>query len=404
MKLNNIYNNIFDYNNNDNNDNEIFNDNIESLKKQLDKLKIKLKEEEDKVKERENTIKKFIELKNEKEEKFLSISKKYNEKGLEMRKKYQINEEDIINERNQKDNQYTQYINDIKEKIKKLEIENMKLNQQINEYKDKNIQMEIELSISEDNLKDKISELEELQEFFDSLKQEIIYKEEAFEPKINELNLKLIQLKEINNNKQELIKNKINSIKSEQNNNEKDNNSVYLYKSANNFYLKNRNIFKSLEKYGNKYNIKYLREKIKKLQDKTLQMTKCLSLKYEENEELNKEKKNLESEILKIKTKKENKNGNETEKNNNVLSKEENKIKKIIELKTKINNYKNSFANIKSELDNMSIGHKLKINEIMISYENKVNKLIQKLNNLQTEKKNDFQICEDIFSNFFDDN
>ena len=322
MKLNNIYNNIFDFNNNDNNDNEIFNDNIESLKKQLDKLKIKLKAEEDKVKERENTIKKFIELKNEKEEKLLSISKKYNEKGLEMRKKYQINEEDIINERNQKDNQYTQYINDIKEKIKKLEIENMKLNQQINEYKDKNIQMEIELSISEDNLKDKISELEELQEFFDSLKQEIIYKEEAFEPKINELNLKLIQLKEINNNKQELIKNKINSIKSEQNNNEKDNNSVYLYKSANNFYLKNRNIFKSLEKYGNKYNIKYLREKIKKLQDKTLQMTKCLSLKYEENEELNKEKKNLESEILKIKTKKENKNRNETKKNNNVLSKE----------------------------------------------------------------------------------
>lgn len=73
-------------------------------------------------------------------------------------------------------------------------------------------------------------------------------------------------------------------------------------------------------------------------------------------------------------------------------------------MKTKINNYKNSFANIKSELDNMSIGHKLKINEIMISYENKVNKLIQKLNNLQTEKNNDFQICEDIFSNFFDDN
>ena len=405
MKLNNIYNNnIIDYNRNDNNDNESYSEDIDFLRKKLEKLKIQLKAEEERVKERENTIKKYIELKKEKEEKFYSISKKYNEKGIEMRMKYQINEEDIFNERNQKDNQYTQYINDIKEKIKKLENENMKLSQQINEYKDKNNQMEIELSITEDSLKDKISELEDLQEFFEALKQEIINKEETFELKINELNQKLIQLKEINNNKQELIKNKIINIKSEQNNNKKDNNSVHLYKSANNFYLKNRNIFKSLEKYGNKNNINYLRERVKKLQDKALQMTKYLSLKYEENEELNKEKKNLESELFKIKTKKERNYGNETEKNNSVINKEENKIKKIIELKTMINNYKNAFTNIKSEIDNMSIEHKLKINEIMISYENKVNKLIQKLNNLQTEKNDDFQTYEDIFSNFFDDN
>lgn len=404
MKLNNIYNNnIFDFNSNDNNYNESSSENIELLKKQLDNLKIKLKAEEDRVKERENTIKKYIELKKEKEEKFLSLSKKLNEKGIEMRMKYQINEEDIFNERNQKDNQYTQYINDIKENIKKLEIENMKLNQQINEYKDKNNQMEIELNINEDNLKDKISELEELQDFFDSLNQEIKYKEEDFETKINELNLKLIQLKEINSNKQELIKNKIINIKSEQNN-KKDNNSINLYKSANNFYLKNRNIFKSLEKYGNKYNIKYLRERVKNLQDKALQMTKYLSLKYEENEELNKEKKKLEAEILKNKTKKESKYGNEIEKNNSVINKEENNIKRIIELKTKINNYKNAFANIKSELGNLSIEHKLKINEIMISYENKVNKLIQKLNNIQKEKIDDFQSCEEIFNNIFDDN
>ena len=394
---------IFYYNNNDNNDYEIYNDNIESLKKRLDKLKLKLKAEEDRVKERENTIKKYIELKKEKEDKFFSISKKYNEKGIEMRMKHQINEEDIFNERNQKENEYRQCISGIKEKIKKLEIENMRINQQINEYKDKNNQMEIELSISEDNLRDKISELEELQEFFDSLKNEIINKEETFETKINELNLKLLQLKEINSNKQELIKNKINNIKSEQNNNRNNNNTISLYKSANNFYIKNRNIFKSLEKYGNKDNINYLRERVKKLQDKALQMTKYLSLKYEENEELNKEKQNLESKI-KDKSKKENKPGNENEKNNNAIDKEENKIKKIIELKTKINNYKNAFTNIKSELDNMSIEHKLKINEIMISYENKVNKLIQKLNNLKTEKIEDFQNCEDIFSNFNDDN
>jgi len=404
MKLNNIYNNnIFDFNSNDNNYNESSSENIELLKKQLDNLKIKLKAEEDRVKERENTIKKYIELKKEKEEKFLSLSKKLNEKGIEMRMKYQKNEEDIFNERNLKDNQYTQYINDIKENIKKLEIENMKLNQQINEYKDKNNQMEIELNINEDNLKDKISELEELQDFFDSLNQEIKYKEEDFETKINELNLKLIQLKEINSNKQELIKNKIINIKSEQNN-KKDNNSINLYKSANNFYLKNRNIFKSLEKYGNKYNIKYLRERVKNLQDKALKMTKYLSLKYEENEELNKEKKKLEAEILKNKTKKESKYGNEIEKNNSVINKEENNIKRIIELKTKINNYKNAFANIKSELGNLSIEHKLKINEIMISYENKVNKLIQKLNNIQKEKIDDFQSCEEIFNNIFDDN
>ena len=50
-------------------------------------------------------------------------------------------------------------------------------------------------------------------------------------------------------------------------------------------------------------------------------MTKYLSLKYEENEELNKEKKKLEAEILKNKTKKESKYGNEIEKNNSVINK-----------------------------------------------------------------------------------
>ena len=103
-------------------------------------------------------------------------------------------------------------------------------------------------------------------------------------------------------------------------------------------------------------------------------MTKILSLKYEENEELNKEKNNLESKIFKNKNKKENKYGDEITKNNNVINIEENKLKKVLDLKIKINNYKNAFAHIKSELDNMSIEHKLKVNEIMISYEKKVNK------------------------------
>ena len=128
-------------------------------------------------------------------------------------------------------------------------------------------------------------------------------------------------------------------------------------------------------------------------------MSRTLSLKYEEGEELNNEITNLKE---KIKNNKKNKNKNNLKYLNRVSK--ENNVNKIVEMKMKINNYKNIFSNIKMELNNKIIEHKLHKKKLIISYEKKIKKLIEKINNLKNLKNDYYQIMDDISDNLFDDN
>ena len=409
MDINNIYNNeiISDYQNINDIDSDSYTDtkNLVELTEKLRKLKIKLNEEEQKVKQSEKIIQLLSDLQKQKEDKYFEFLKEFNERESELKLEYKINEEDILETKNQKENLYKQTINNIEQNIKNIENENKKINQQINLYKNNNIQIENKFNISDENLKNNLIqkdyEIEELQKQLDFLNNQIINKENIYEQRINTLNLKLIQLNQLNNNKLKRISNN-------QNNNMNINNNNELYKSANNFYSKKDNNFLMEENIEEdfKNNIIYLRDKIQNLKIKSFKLTRILSLKYEENEELNKEKNNLKKKIQNIKNKKEKNNIIDKNNSSSILKgiNEENKLNKIVELKMMINNYKNEFSRIKMEIDNMTIQHKLNINNIIISYENKISKLVEKINNLKILKNDYNQISDEITGNLFDDN
>ena len=426
----NISNNSSSNNNNDNNLNYIHNNNclpyiktnfyysyndsedIDELTDKIQKLRLNLKIEEQKVQNQENMIKRLNESIKANEEKCINLSREFNDRKSELKIKYKMNEEENYKKNNIKEKYNENNINNMNKKINNLEYENMKLNLEISEYKNRNNQIESQFDVNikniNDNLLEKSSEFQALQEEMELLQQEIINKEEEYEQRKKNLNIKLMKLKEENNNKIELVKNNLNKINKniiDIENKRKYNLNKALNKTLNNFHSNNNNndmIKDNIENDNYNYNynnISYLRECIKILHKKTVELSRTLSLKYEEGEELNNEITNLKE---KIKNNKKNKNKNNLNYLNRVSK--ENNVNKIVEMKMMINNYKNIFSNIKMELNNKIIEHKLHKNELIISYEKKIKKLIEKINNLKNLKNDYYQITDDITDNLFDDN
>lgn len=428
----NISNNSSSNNNNDNNLNYIHNNNclpyiktnfyysyndsedIDELTDKIQKLRLNLKIEEQKVQNQENMIKRLNESIKANEEKCINLSREFNDRKSELKIKYKMNEEENYKKNNIKEKYNENNINNMNKKINNLEYENMKLNLEISEYKNRNNQIESQFDVNikniNDNLLEKSSEFQALQEEMELLQQEIINKEEEYEQRKKNLNIKLMKLKEENNNKIELVKNNLNKINKniiDIENKRKYNLNKALNKTLNNFHSNNNNndmIKDNIENDNYNYNynnISYLRECIKILHKKTVELSRTLSLKYEEGEELNNEITNLKE---KIKNNKKNKNKNKN--NLNYLNRvsKGNNVNKIVEMKMMINSYKNIFSNIKMELNNKIIEHKLHKNELIISYEKKIKKLIEKINNLKNLKNDYYQITDDITDNLFDDN
>ena len=426
----NISNNSSSNNNNDNNLNYIHNNNclpyiktnfyysyndsedIDELTDKIQKLRLNLKIEEQKVQNQENMIKRLNESIKANEEKCINLSREFNDRKSELKIKYKMNEEENYKKNNIKEKYNENNINNMNKKINNLEYENMKLNLEISEYKNRNNQIESQFDVNikniNDNLLEKSSEFQALQEEMELLQQEIINKEEEYEQRKKNLNIKLMKLKEENSNKIELVKNNLNKINKniiDIENKRKYNLNKALNKTLNNFHSNNNNndmIKDNIENDNYNYNynnISYLRECIKILHKKTVELSRTLSLKYDEGEELNNEITNLKE---KIKNNKKNKNKNNLNYLNRVSK--ENNVNKIVEMKMMINNYKKIFSNIKMELNNKIIEHKLHKNELIISYEKKIKKLIEKINNLKNLKNDYYQITDDITDNLFDDN
>ena len=389
-------------------------DDIDELTEKILKLRLNLKIEEQKVQNQENMIKRLNESIKANEEKCINLSREFNDRKSELKIKYKMNEEENYKKNNIKEKYNENNINNMNKKINNLEYENMKLNLEISEYKNRNNQIESQFDVNikniNDNLLEKSSEFQALQEEMELLQQEIINKEEEYEQRKKNLNIKLMKLKEENSNKIELVKNNLNKINKniiDIENKRKYNLNKALNKTLNNFHSNNNNndmIKDNIENDNYNYNynnISYLRECIKILHKKTVELSRTLSLKYDEGEELNNEITNLKE---KIKNNKKNKNKNKN--NLNYLNRvsKGNNVNKIVEMKMMINSYKNIFSNIKMELNNKIIEHKLHKNELIISYEKKIKKLIEKINNLKNLKNDYYQITDDITDNLFDDN
>ena len=369
----NIYNNNMtnNYNNKSANENIIFNKNDENeLIEKIQKLKEKLKQEKEKVNNNENTINILTKLQKQNIQKNINLSLDFNKVENEIKFKYKKNEEEIMDTQIKREKIYENNIHEINKEINIIENENREINREINNIKYKNKYLETKFNVIKGNLNkeliQKISEFEKLSEKMELLQKGIINKEEFYEKKIKELNSKYIQLKEINNNKD--------NVKAR--NNKKIFNTKKFFKTYNNFNSKWKNDNNNIN------DILYLREQIQILQNKAFKLTRILSLKLEENEVLSNEKSNLKQKI------ENNKNKSKNIENNN-----ENKI---IEIKKIINNYKNEISKMKLDLDNKNVEHKLKINEIIISYEKKLKILIENLNNLKKLKNDCFQISGDL--------
>ena len=392
------------------------NEEEEKLMKKIFKLKKQLKKEEKKVKSIENIIKELGKIRKEKEEKNFNLLKIFNERQNDIKIQYKIYENELLDRKNEKENLYENKINILNREIKNLEYENMKINQKINESKNikkilENKFLLIEKKLQND-LQAKNEEIEEFREKLEKIQQEMVDKEEAYEQKIKELNLKSLNLKEEINNKIDKIRitSFPNSL-SDENESLDDslNNNINLNglrKSYSNNYIFYNGLNDFNQKGNNKliieninHNFQNLRKKINALQNKSIELTRILSSKYEESEELNKE-----IERLKEKINKNNNIGNGTYlfNDNNNNSDIKNNIERIANLKITISNYKNNYYRIKEDLNKMNKEHKIKINEIVISYEKKIKKLIEKINNLKRLKNNIYTITDDIKDNLFD--
>ena len=427
-----IVNNINTKNNYDNDNNIYDKENIYELKEKIIKLKHILNIEENKVKNIENVIKQLGESQKEKEENNLKLWKEFNNRENNIKINYQINKEEILDKRNKKVNIYEHKIKSLNNEINNIEYENMKINQKINELKNRKKNLESKYNYIEENLQNNIlqnySQIDNLKEQIKISEQEIIDKESAYEQKIKDLNIKLFQIKEKNNNKIEIIKNNLINNNEINENEKRSNSSNYntkininrnknnnidnrWYKTFNDFYLKVKNRKKLITEnnINENNNIQYLRNQLKILHNKSVELTRILSSKYEENEVLNKEINKIKENIKNNNSKNINNYGNSLKKvkncNNIEINKDNNKynINKITEIKIKINNYKNQYSKIKKDLDRKIIEHKLNVNKIIINYEKKIKKLIEKINNLKKLKNDYYQITDDNTTNLIDD-
>ena len=306
----NIYNNNMtnNYNNKSANENIIFNKNDENeLIEKIQKLKEKLKQEKEKVNNNENTINILTKLQKQNIQKNINLSLDFNKVENEIKFKYKKNEEEIMDTQIKREKIYENNINEIKKEINIIENENREIYREINNIKYKNKYLETKFNMIKGNLNkeliQKISEFEKLHEEMELLQKGIINKEEFYEKKIKELNSKYIQLKEINNNKYQIIKSnliKINNNKDnvKTRNNKKIFNTKKFFKTYNNFNSKWKNDNNNIN------DILYLREQIQILQNKAFKLTRILSLKLEENEVLSNEKSNLKKKIENNKKKK----------------------------------------------------------------------------------------------------
>ena len=404
-------NNFIHQNTNNSSDNE----NIDSLIENIQKLKIQLKNEEEKVKKCENILINFKKSQKINEKQNLNISREFNQRENDIKEKYKMYEEYYLDKSIKKGNLYDRNIRELNEQIKNIEYENFQINQKITELKNKNKILENQYNSILGNLENTIMqkdiELQELKEEMDLLPQEVINKEEAYDKKLKELNIKLINLKEINNNKLEILKKNIFNNKNKKRNLHKNklrlkvlekSNSNPYFKTDIHFYspkrINNNSISKNNDNSINNIN---LRDTINILQIKTLKLTNVLSDIFEEKDELNKEYNYLKSIF---------KNQIEQNYNNNINNDSEfreinkkNNINKIVEYKMIINKYKNDILQIKMNLFNKNLEHKINVNETIISYENKIKKLREKINNLKMLKNDFYEISDEIKENLFDD-
>ena len=374
-----------------NTDNNFINNNQNDI---IEKLNFQLDLANRKIKNNERTIEKLTSLQNDYEKKLSTITTEFRNKEQTLREKYKSKEDALENEQRNYELNFEREISVLKDENLKLKNQLFEYETEINKHKSQIKSNEHNNKIKENEfqnlLKEKELKIIELEKKMETIQNE---KSEQYQNLVKKNNELLLQLKELRMENTALVnanlKNNSLNIKFKQINKDdsklKNENKINYYDDSNEL-----NHTSQISPYD-LLKMKDLREKIQQLHHETVQLTRELSLKYEECDALNDE---VARQRIIIQNLKEKEKTNNIEQNISIMNiknkrnseyeeKEKENNLKLNNLEMLVNNYGNTLIELREEYEKTLINHQREIQDLNINFENKVHELVKENNDLK---------------------
>ena len=383
------------------------NDYISSNQKDIiERLNFQLELANQKIKNNERTIDRLTSIQHEYELKFSTLTSEYRAKEQTLREKYKAKEENLYTEQKQNELEYERQIGDLKSEIKQLKDIIFNNDKEINNYKTKTFSIDSNMKIREKEFQAAIDmkdhQIRELEDKIVQIDEENNIKLEEMSNKNKDLLKQLADLRTENTLLSNNLKNQNNlNFSQNQFKNQSTNNSI-INSPTNNAILAARtavidanNSLNYLQTASDKNNhpalmtaydimkIKELREQVQKLQNETVQLTRELSLKYDECDTLSEEIERLRNVIKNNQIQTNNLNMNMSMMMNQTSYDNNKDNLKLNNLEMLVNNYGQTLMAIKQQHENQIVEHQRELNDITMDYERKMQNLINENNELK---------------------
>ena len=372
----------------------------------IERLSFQLELANQKLKNNERTIDRLTSIQHEYELKFSTLTSEYRAKEQTLREKYKAKEENLYTEQKQNELEYERQIGDLKSEIKQLKDIIYNNDKEINSFKTKTFSIDSNMKIREKEFQAAIDmkdhQIRELEDKIVQIDEENNLKLEEMANKNKDLLKQLADLRTENTLLSNNIKNQ-NNLNYSQNQfkNQSTNNSI-INSPTNNVILASRNAvidannsLNYLQTTSDKNNhpalmtaydimkIKELREQVQKLQNETVQLTRELSLKYDECDTLSEEIERLRNVIKNNQIQTNNLNMNMSMMMNQTSYDNNKDNLKLNNLEMLVNNYGQTLMAIKQQHENQIVEHQRELNDITMDYERKMQNLINENNELK---------------------
>ena len=392
-----------------NTDNNIINNNQNDV---IEKLNFQLDLANRKIKNNERTIEKLTSLQNDYEKKLSTITTEFRNKEQTLREKYKSKEDALENEQRNYELNFEREISVLKDENVKLKNQLFEYETEINKHKAQIKSIEHNNKIKENDfqnlLKEKELKIIELEKKMESIQSEKSEKYQNLVKKNSELLLQLKELRMENtvlsnaNLKKNSLNIKLKQLNTDDTKLKNDNKNLNLIKNVKK-EINDANASLNYYDDSNELNhtsqispydllkMKDLREKIQQLHHETVQLTRELSLKYEECDALNDE---VARQRIIIQNLKEKEKTNNIEQNISIMNiknkrnseyeeKEKENNLKLNNLEMLVNNYGNTLIELREEYEKTLINHQREIQDLNINFENKVHELVKENNDLK---------------------
>ena len=372
----------------------------------IERLSFQLELANQKLKNNERTIDRLTSIQHEYELKFSTLTSEYRAKEQTLREKYKAKEENLYTEQKQNELEYERQIGDLKSEIKQLKDIIFNNDKEINSFKTKTFSIDSNMKIREKEFQAAIDmkdhQIRELEDKIVQIDEENNIKLEEMSNKNKDLLKQLADLRTENTLLSNNLKNQ-NNLNYSQNQfkNQSTNNSI-INSPTNNVILASRNAvidannsLNYLQTTSDKNNhpalmtaydimkIKELREQVQKLQNETVQLTRELSLKYDECDTLSEEIERLRNIIKNNQIQNNNLNMNMSMMMNQTSYDNNKDNLKLNNLEMLVNNYGQTLMAIKQQHENQIVEHQRELNDITMDYERKIQNLINENNELK---------------------